>query len=186
LVILSGRKSYTDAELLQALQAHDEAAFGYLYDAYSKALYGVILQIIPQSETAEDVLQDVFVRIWQNIRAYDPQKARLYTWMLNIARHAAIDRLRSKDFNNSTKTAELKENVYEEREGNAGTVADGGLKKVNNGLAPESRRLLELSYFQGYTQEEIARLLGIPLGTVKTRIRTTIMHLRKLIGGNKQ
>lgn len=178
-------KSYTDAELLQALQAHDEGAFGYLYDAYSKALYGVILQVIPQPETAEDVLQEVFVRIWQNIGAYDPQKARLYTWMLNIARNAAIDRLRSKDFNKSTKTAELKEHVYEEREGSAGAVEDVGLKKVLNALPTESRRLLELSYFQGYTQEEIARLLGIPLGTVKTRIRTTIMHLRKLIGGKQ-
>jgi RNA polymerase sigma-70 factor (ECF subfamily) len=178
-------KSYTEAELLQALKAHDEGAFGHLYDAYAKALYGVILQVIPQPETAEDVLQEVFVRIWQNIGTYDPAKARLYTWMLNIARHAAIDRLRSKDFNNQSKTAELKEHVYEEREGNAGTVEDVGLKKVLNSLPAEARRLLELSYFQGYTQEEIARLLNIPLGTVKTRIRTTIMHLRKLIGGNK-
>lgn len=178
-------KSYSEAGLLQALQAHDEGAFGYLYDAYAKALYGVILQIIPQVETAEDVLQEVFVKIWQNIGGYDPQKGRLYTWMLNIARNAAIDRLRSKDFNTRAKTAELQEHVYEERESSAGAVEDVGLKKVISGLPPESRRLLELSYFQGYTQEEIARLLGIPLGTVKTRIRTTIMHLRKLIGGNK-
>lgn len=178
-------KSYTDAELLQALQAHDEGAFGFLYDAYSKALYGVILQVIPEPATAEDVLQEVFVKIWQNIRAYDAQKGRLYTWMLNIARNAAIDRTRSKDFSTRAKTAGLKESVYEEVEGSAGTVEDVGLKKVIGGLPPESRRLLELSYFQGYTQEEIARLLGIPLGTVKTRIRTTIMHLRKLIGGNK-
>ena len=74
-------KSYTDAELLQALQAHDEGAFGYLYDAYSKALYGIILQIIPQPETAEDTLQEVFVRIWQNIGAYDPHDGLNLIWM---------------------------------------------------------------------------------------------------------
>lgn len=172
--------------MLQALQAHDEAAFGFLYDAYSKALYSVILGIIPHTETAEDVLQEVFVRIWQSIGSYDPAKGRLYTWMLNIARHAAIDRLRSKEFNNSAKTTELKEHVYEEREGNAGKSEDVGLKRVLNSLPAEARRLLDLSYFQGYTQEEIARMLNIPLGTVKTRIRTTIMHLRKLIEGNNR
>lgn len=182
---MSGQKSYTDAELLQALQAHDEGAFGFLYDHYSKALYGVIGQIIPEAGLAEDVLQEVFVKIWQNIRAYDPQKGRLYTWMLNIARNTAIDRTRSKDFSNRTKTAGLPDNVYEEREGSAPAVEDIGLKRVINSLPEESRKLLQLAYFQGYTQEEIARLLGIPLGTVKTRIRTTIIHLRKLIGGNK-
>lgn len=182
---MSGTKSYTEAELLQALQAHDQEAFGFLYDAYSKALYGVILQIITEPATAEDVLQEVFVKIWQNIGTYDAQKGRLYTWMLNITRHTAIDRTRSRDFNNRAKTTGLEESVYEKAGGSAGTVEDVGLKKVLGSLAPESRRLLELSYFHGYTQEEIARLLGIPLGTVKTRIRTTIMHLRKLIGGNQ-
>lgn len=182
---MSGQKSYTDAELLQALQAHDESAFSFLYDHYAKALYGVIVQIIPEPALAEDVLQEVFVKIWQSIRTYDAQKGRLYTWMLNIARNTAIDRTRSKDFNNQAKTAGLPEHVYEERQGSADPVEDVGLKKVISSLPEESRKLLQLSYFQGYTQEEIARLLGIPLGTVKTRIRTTIIHLRKLLGGNK-
>jgi RNA polymerase sigma-70 factor (ECF subfamily) len=99
--------TYTEAELLQALQSHDEQAFSFLYDRYSKALFNIILQIIPQQELAEDVLQEVFVKIWQNIKSYDETKGRLYTWMLNIARNQSIDRTRSKDFNNRYKTKEL-------------------------------------------------------------------------------
>src|SRR5919206_1404146 len=74
--------TYTEAELLQGLQLHDEQAFSYLYDHYSKALFTVISQVIPQQEVAEDVLQDVFVKIWQNIKLYDASKGRLYTWIL--------------------------------------------------------------------------------------------------------
>ena len=175
--------TYTEAELLQGLQKHDERAYGFLYDNYSKALFTIILQVIPKQEVAEDVLQDVFLKIWQNIKSYDASKGRLYTWMLNIARNQAIDKTRSKEFNNQSKTIELSENVYS-REGVAGRIDDVGLKKTISNLPEESRQLLELSYFQGYTQEEISKMLNIPLGTIKTRIRATIIHLRKLIGTN--
>jgi RNA polymerase sigma factor (sigma-70 family) len=173
--------NYTEAELLAGLQSHDEQAFGYLYDRYSKALFSIILQIIPQQEIAEDVLQEVFLKIWQNIKLYDASKGRLYTWMLNIARNQSIDRTRSKDFNNRSKTTELEENVYDNRQTVEAGIDDVGLKKTLNNLPEESRKLLELAYFQGYTQEEISKILNIPLGTVKTRIRTTIIQLRKIL-----
>jgi len=174
--------TYTEAELLQGLQAHDEHAFSFLYDHYSKALFSIILPIIPQQELAEDVLQEVFVKIWQNIKLYDASKGRLYTWMLNIARNQSIDRTRSKDFNNRSKTTELSETVYNNRQGAEAKIDDVGLTKTLSQLPDESRKLLELAYYQGYTQEEIANMLNIPLGTVKTRIRTTIIHLRKILG----
>lgn len=172
--------TYTEAELLQGLQLHDEQAFSFLYDHYSKALFSIILPIIPQQELAEDVLQEVFVKIWQNIKSYDETKGRLYTWMLNIARNQAIDRTRSKDFNNRSKTTELSETVYNERQVEA-KMDDVGLKKTLSNLPEESRKLLELAYFQGYTQDEISKILNIPLGTVKTRIRSTIIQLRKIL-----
>lgn len=172
--------TYTEAELLQGLQLHDERAFSFLYDHYSKALFSIILPIIPQQELAEDVLQEVFVKIWQNIKSYDETKGRLYTWMLNIARNQAIDRTRSKDFNNRSKTTELSETVYNERQVEA-KMDDVGLKKTLSNLPEESRKLLELAYFQGYTQDEISKILNIPLGTVKTRIRSTIIQLRKIL-----
>jgi len=174
--------TYTEAELLKGLQSHDEHAFSFLYDHYSKALFSIILPIIPQQELAEDVLQEVFVKIWQNIKLYDASKGRLYTWMLNIARNQSIDRTRSKDFNNRSKTTELSETVYNNRQGAEAKIDDVGLTKTLSQLPDESRKLLELAYYQGYTQEEIANMLNIPLGTVKTRIRTTIIHLRKILG----
>ena len=173
--------TYTEAELLEGLQGHDEQAFGFLYDNYSKALFSIILQIIPQQELAEDVLQEVFVKIWQNIKSYDETKGRLYTWMLNIARNQAIDRTRSKDFNNRSKTTELSENVYSNSHGAEARIDDVGLKKTLSSLPEESRKLLELAYYQGYTQEEISKMLNIPLGTVKTRLRATIIQLRKIL-----
>lgn len=177
--------TYNETELVAKLQAHDQAAFSYLYDHYSKALFVIIYQVVPQQELAEDVLQEVFVKIWQNVRSYDSSKGRLYTWMLNIARNSAIDRTRSKDFNRQTKTTELTDNVYEGKDGVHSRIDDIGLKKTMERLPEDSRRLLELSYFQGYTQDEIAKMLGIPLGTVKTRIRSTLLQLRKLVGTNR-
>jgi RNA polymerase sigma-70 factor (ECF subfamily) len=179
---LSPEIIYTETELLQALQLHNEHAFSILYDRYSKALFGIIFQIIPQQIIAEEVLQDVFIKIWQNIKLYDAGKGRLYTWMLNIARNQAIDRTRSKDFNKQTKTIELADNVYNEKEGVSSRIDDVGLRKTLDNLPGESRKLLDLAYFQGYTQEEIAKMLNIPLGTVKTRIRSTLIQLRKMVG----
>ena len=173
--------TYTETELLQGLQSHDEHAFSFLYDHYSKALFSIIFTIIPQQELAEDVLQEVFVKIWQNIQSYDASKGRLYTWMLNIARNQSIDRTRSKDFSNRSKTTELLETVYNNRQVAEAKIDDVGLNNTLSKLPDESRRLLELAYYQGYTQEEIAKMLNIPLGTVKTRIRTTIIHLRKIL-----
>lgn len=173
--------NYTEAELLAGLQSHDGQAFNFLYDRYSKALFHIILQIIPQPELAEDVLQEVFIKIWQNINTYDETKGRLYTWMLNIARNQSIDRTRSKDFNNRSKTTELSETVYNERQSAETKMDDVGLKKTLSNLPEENRKLLELAYYQGYTQEEIAKIMNIPLGTVKTRIRATIIQLRKIL-----
>ena len=173
--------TYTETELIHGLKSHDEQVFSFLYDRYSKALFSVILQIIPQQELAEDVLQEVFVKIWQNIKAYDETKGRLYTWMVNIARNQSIDRTRSKDFNNRSKTTELSETVYNEKQSIEAKIDDVGLKKILSNLPEENRRLLELAYFQGYTQEEISNILNIPLGTVKTRIRATIIQLRKIL-----
>jgi RNA polymerase sigma factor (sigma-70 family) len=177
--------TYRETELVERLQAHDQAAFSYLYDHYSKSLFAVIYGVVQQTEVAEDILQEVFVKIWQNVRSYESSKGRLYTWMLNIARNSAIDRTRSKDFGKQSKTTELTENVYSEKNAVHSSINDIGLKKTLERLPEESRRLLELSYFQGYTQDEISKMLGIPLGTIKTRIRSTLLQLRKLVGTNR-
>lgn len=171
---------YTETELVDALQRHEEEAYSYLYDHYSKSLFAIIYQLVPRQESAEDILQQVFLKIWKNIGQYDPSKGRIYTWMINIARNQALDFTRSKEFNNTHKTFELKETVYNEVADNS-RIRDTGLSKVLEQLPEENRKLLEFSYFLGYTQSEIADLMNIPLGTVKSRLRTTLISIRKIL-----
>jgi RNA polymerase sigma factor (sigma-70 family) len=171
----------TEEELVTQLKLHEEQAFQHLYDNYSKSLFTVISQLVPQQDVAEDVLQQVFIKIWKNIQLYDVGKGRLFTWMLNIARNQAIDYTRSKEFNRAGKTVTLAEDVYTDRETSSAKVRDIGLNRVLEGLPEESRKMLELSFFSGYSHQEIATMLQLPLGTVKTKIRSIIIELRKRI-----
>ena len=176
------KTKYSEQELVGLLKEQNNDSFNYLYDHYSGALFTIINQIVSDKDTASDVLQEVFVNIWRKIGTYDETKGRLFTWMLNIARNAAIDKVRSKGYRDNQRTQPIAEGE------NAGmamssnpAVNDVGLKKVLTTLNEEYRRLVDLSYFQGFTHEEIAKMLGIPLGTVKTRIRTAISQLRTMI-----
>jgi len=175
---------HNEEELLRRLKLHEERAYQFLYDHYSKALFVVIKQIIPQQEVAEDLLQETFVKVWQNIHTYDGSRGRLYTWMLSIARNLSIDRTRSKEFNKQSKTATLQDNVYMSAPTEEARVVDIGLRKVLSSIPEENARLIDLAYFKGYTQEEIAKILAMPVGTVKTRMRSVINNLRKLIKPN--
>ena len=163
------------------LQKRDEKAFSYLYENYSGALYGIINSIVTDKEIANDVLQNVFVNIWRKIESYDASKGRLFTWMLNIARNASIDEIRSKGFRDSQKNQSFADNV-DIRGMSVGPVFDDvGLRKVLTKLKGELRVLVDMSYFQGFTHEEISKALNIPLGTVKTRIRSALIQLRTMM-----
>lgn len=163
------------------LQQRNEKAFSYLYDNYSGALLGIVNAIVTDKETANDVLQNVFINIWRRIESYDPSKGRLFTWMLNIARNAAIDEVRSKGHNNSQKNIPLPESNEIAGAVTVTDITDVGLKKVLGNLKGELRVLVDMSYFQGFTHEEISKALNLPLGTVKTRIRTALIQLRTMI-----
>lgn len=183
LTSLSTNTKYSEQQLVSQLVQQNGQAFSYLYDNYSPALFGVINQIISNREAAADVLQDVFVNIWRKINLYDETKGRLFTWMLNIARNAAIDRLRSRSYQDSLKNQPLTENVNTIT---ANSVVnpqqnDIGLKKQIGKLKEEYRVLIDLSYYQGFTHEEISKILNLPLGTVKTRIRSALTQLRTMI-----
>jgi RNA polymerase sigma factor (sigma-70 family) len=165
------------------LRNRDNKAFAYLYDNYASALYSIILQVVSDAELANDVLQEVFVNIWRRIEQYDATKGRLFTWMMNIARNASIDTLRSRSYQNSRKNQSIQENVdtiqgTDVLQPGVDTI---GLRKVPEKLKEEQRILIELAYFKGYTHEEIAELEKIPLGTVKTRIRNALIQLRGLL-----
>ena len=164
---------------MAALKERDNVAYGYLYDHYSGSLYTIVKQIVQNTELANDILQELFLNIWRRIESYDPARGRLFTWMLNIARNASIDTLRSKSYQNSQKNQELPDNVNIGGQSTQTNIDTIGLKKVLVKLKPEHRVLIELAYFKGYTHEEIADIEDIPLGTVKTRIRNALIQLRE-------
>lgn len=165
---------------MSLLRQKDNHAFSYLYDHYAGALHGVVKQIVADGELANDVVQEVFINIWKKIDTYDETKGRLFTWMLNIARNASIDKTRSKSFQQGMRQQALADNdlpMHAVRQG----LDDYGLKKVLSKLKEEQRMLIDLSYYQGFTHEQIAKALNIPLGTVKTRIRSALTQLRTLL-----
>ncbi|HXP49466.1 MAG TPA: sigma-70 family RNA polymerase sigma factor, partial [Bacteroidia bacterium] len=174
-------KVYSEEELVTALKKGDQEAMAVLYDNYSAALLGVIFRIVDSSEAAEDILQEVFIKIWKNISSYDRSKGKLFTWLINIARNAAIDSMRVKDYAIKSKIQSIDNSVRSiNRQYNVSTQVDHiGLKTLVDKLKPEYKVLVDKLYFEGYTQEEAAEELGIPLGTVKTRIRAAINHLRE-------
>lgn len=179
---MSTNIKYSEHELVAMLKEQSNDAFNYLYDNYSGALFTIISQIVTDKETADDVLQEVFLNIWKKIDMYDAAKGRLFTWMLNIARNAAIDKLRSKGYRNSFKN----QSISDSEDGGINVsvnpeTSDVGLKKMLTKLKDEYRTLIDLSYFQGFTHDEISKIMGIPLGTVKTRIRTALSQLRIMI-----
>lgn len=178
---LNLKPTYSEVELVALLQEQNEQAFSYLYDNYSGALFGIISQIVPDKEIASDVLQEVFVNIWRKISTYDAAKGRLFTWMLNVARNAAIDKLRSKGYQDSMKNISMPDDVTAISPSVKMQTDDYGLRKMVNTLKDEQKILVELSYFQGFTHEEISKSLNIPLGTVKTRIRSALTLLRTMI-----
>ncbi|OKS88389.1 RNA polymerase sigma factor [Mucilaginibacter polytrichastri] len=173
--------SLTEEELVHALRHREKMAAEALYDMYSASLYGVIVRIVIDTAVAEDVLQESFVKIWQSFASYSSEKGRLFTWMVNIARNLSIDKIRSKDFKNQTKNQELENNVtfIDEQRNTVYKPELLGIRDLVQKLKPEQKSILDLVYFKGYTHVEAADELGVPLGTIKTRLRMAIQQLRK-------
>ena len=168
------------------LQQRDQQAFSYLYDNYAGALNGIIGRMVDQPQLAEDILQDVFVKIWNNFSQYDSTKGRLFTWMINLARNLTIDTLRSRGYKKQQKISTDENSVsnYQDKSYQPEKFDVIGIRKHLTHLKPEQRTLIDLAYFSGFTQDEIAKQLSIPLGTVKTRMRAAIMELRKIFEHN--
>ncbi|HMG11018.1 MAG TPA: sigma-70 family RNA polymerase sigma factor [Mucilaginibacter sp.] len=173
--------SLTEEELVLSLRNHEKIAIEALYDMYSASLFGVISRIVIDTTTAEDILQETFVKIWHSFSSYSTEKGRLFTWMVNIARNLAIDKIRSKDFKNQNKNQEIENNVtfIDEQKSTVYKPELMGVKDLVEGLKPEQKSIIDLVYFKGYTHVEAADELGIPLGTIKTRLRMGIQQLRK-------
>ena len=181
--VLAEKNKYTEEDLVALLKSKSEKAFSVIYDSFSSALFGVISRIIPDEEQASDILQEAFIKIWRNSSTYDAGKGRLFTWLLNIARNSAIDATRSKQNKAEAKNQRLDNSVKSiNRTRSEGIATDHiGLKEVVEKLKPEFKQIIDLLFYGGYTQDEAAKELGIPLGTVKTRSRTALLALREAL-----
>ena len=173
----------SEQELVSRLKNSDKAAFGTLYDNYSKGLYGIVMKIVRTDPPAEDVMQDAFVKIWKSVANYDTSKGTLFTWLLNVARNTAIDRIRSAEYRKGKGSYDIDNQLkaLDISVHNNPSMEYIGVREIVNKLKIEHRQVIELAYFGGYTQTEIAEELSIPLGTVKTRVKMAMGQLRQVL-----
>ena len=167
-----------DTRVIIRLQQADPKAISDLYEAYGPALYSIALRIVGSQQLAEQVLQDTFVKVWRSSGSYDTSKGRLFTWLLNIARNTAIDATRTAHYRQYTSLEDISAvtyNLYAEPL----HIDSLDIHQVAARLDDKYHRLIDLVYFQGYGQQEAADLVGIPLGTLKTRLRHAISLLRR-------
>lgn len=178
---MNNKPTYTEPELVSLIAQRDQAAFSYFYDNYAYAINGIIGKLVTDVTLREDILQEAFVKIWNNFHQYDTSKGRLFTWVANLARNLTIDTLRSKGYKKQQKISSDENSVtsQEDKRQSIEQHDSIGLRKTVNTLKPDQRIIIDLAYFNGYTQDEIAKEMGIPLGTVKTRMRSAILQLRQ-------
>jgi RNA polymerase sigma-70 factor (ECF subfamily) len=171
--------------LILEMQNKNETAFSKIYAMYSEAIYGIIYSVVLDEEIAQEVLQDVFIKVWNNSESYDSKKGRFFTWLLNIARNSAIDKTRSKAYKNSKKNLSTSNfvDILSGSDNLNQKVNAIGIRKFVDALKPACVKIIDLLFFKGYTQAEAAKTLEIPLGTLKTRNRNCIQDLRTLVLG---
>jgi RNA polymerase sigma-70 factor, ECF subfamily len=173
-----------DAELVRRLLQQDVRAFEQLYDRHSRAVYGLILRILQQAGTAEEVVQDVFLQLWRNAEHYDESRGPFLPWLLTLARNRALDTLRLKSERRRRRedqTEELPPVVTApefEKELDEQRRAEK-VRALIGSLNPQQRRAIELAYFEGLSHSEIAEKMKEPLGTVKSWIRNGLLHLKE-------
>lgn len=176
-----------DRALAGRLRAGEHAALAAAYDRYGAACYGLARRILGDEVLAQDVVQEVFVALWRRPAAYDPDRGRLATWLLTVTHRRAVDAVRREQVHRGRRLPlEAVDQVAGDQAG-PDEVAEAGLRRAAarealGQLAPAQRQALELAYYGGLTQREIAAVLDVPLGTVKTRMFAGLGRLRALLG----
>ncbi|RME07553.1 MAG: sigma-70 family RNA polymerase sigma factor [Bacteroidetes bacterium] len=169
-------------EILEGLRRGNQNALAAAFDQYGAAVYGVVLRIVGNQQLAEEVTQDVFLKLWNKWDQFDAERGKLLTWLLQIARNTAIDYTRKGSFRKEGKTDPVDFSVSNTTHPSEEMAVDAiGLKEIVERLDTKSRTILELAYFKGMTQTEIEQHLDLPLGTVKTRMRKALKELRKIV-----
>ena len=172
------KQSRNDLALVSAIRSGDQSAMAELYDQYSGIVYAVALRVLSDTGAAEDVLQEVFMRLWRNPGVFDASRGNLAPWLAVIARNRAIDMLRQR--RPESDVEEVVISVEPDLAGEAErAIAMSKVRGVLSGMAASQRQALEMAYFEGLSHSEIAAKTGEALGTIKTRIRTGLLALRK-------
>lgn len=176
---MNAELKYNETELVQGLQAHSQQAFATLYDNYGNTMLSIIQTIVNNVEDAENLLQDSFVKVWKNIHRYDPAKGRLFTWLITICRNTALNFLRSRENITKIEIRDTENSVYTHKLATEPVHLNYiGVGKEVEKLDEKHRVVINLIYFLGYTQQEVAEHLNMPLGTVKTRTRMALQILK--------
>lgn len=189
MVVVQPGSSAADNALLERLVRRDATALGELYDRHSRLLFSLILRILRDRGEAEDVLQEVFLRVWNRAESYSPALGTPIAWLVRITRNRAIDRLRSRQVRAKMaepETALPDAPVEPSPAANPEALASGSeqqraIQSALDALPPEQRTLIESAFYEGYTQSELAERFNLPLGTVKTRVRTGMQALRRAL-----
>ena len=176
-------------ELMKRIKANDAEALSELYDLYNHLLYGMILSIVKTKPEAEDVLQEVFVKIWQKADSFKPKRGNVFSWIVTLTRNGAIDRIRSKGYKTQQKASAdinnpaviLETDHYDPLETTIFSDRARLVKKALNEIPAKQCKVLKIAYYRGLTQAEISDHLEIPLGTVKTRMRQGMLKLKDIL-----
>jgi len=178
----------SDEELLARVAAGDNAALGMLYDRYATTVYSLALRTLGDPQAAEELVQEAMLRVWRQARSYQRERGAPTTWIFGIARNLAIDELRKRGARPQSAGGDPEEQLAQLPSGDA-DPAEQAYAQIQHEivtdalgqLPPVQREVLELAYYSGLSQSEIARRLGDPLGTVKTRMRLGLQRLRTLL-----
>ncbi len=176
--------SSDDASLMRRIADGDESALAALYDRWSQPVYSLVAHLLRDADGAEDVVEETFWQVWQRASSYDASRGTVRTWVLTIGRSRALDRLRSRKRNREDISTDL--SLIRDPHSDPSQQLEGAERShlVFEALASipdDQRNALELAYFRGLTQSEIADLLGEPLGTIKTRMRLGMQKLRDML-----
>lgn len=186
--------AWSDERLMEAVVARQEAAFAIIYDRYTEVVYTAAYRVLGDSQLAEDTTQDIFVRLWKNPASFVAERGRFVSWLMSVARNRAVDELRSRGrrrrregIPGALPEDNLLESVPAETDDPLSSAQvherQALVRAALADLPREQRLALELSYFSGLTQQQIAEMLHEPLGTVKTRVRLGMMKLRRALDG---
>ena len=185
-IFLSIQALLGDEQLIERLRARDPGAMAELYDRYGRIVYSLTFRVVRDHGVAEDLVQETFIRIWNRVHSLDKNKGSLGPWLMTVARNRAIDYFRS-SLGRQRKSVELTETdhpaLYNEIESDL--LASDKTRRVRAAmekLSPNHRQVMELAYFEGLSQTEMAEKLGQPLGTIKTWVRTALHSLREELG----